>query len=72
MSATYQEVMVRSDDHVKRLVAELIREWVRFAVKPEPDGWWRVRAWYRHPSLTEPLETVHLATLASETLMERP
>ena len=65
----YQEVMVRADDHVLRIAHELVRQGAKFSVKPERDGWWRVRAWFESPSsITAPL----LPLIASETLAVRP
>jgi hypothetical protein len=40
----WKEVHVRDTEHLGRIVLRLISDEVEFDVRPEPDGWWRVRA----------------------------
>lgn len=42
--ADKHEVRVRSEDHATRLSTALIHEEVAFDVRPEPNGWWLIRA----------------------------
>lgn len=45
------EARVRSEEHVSRLTAALVHEEVEFTVRPEPDGWWLIRAKIAEPTL---------------------
>ena len=40
----WTEAHVRDAEHVGRIVLRLVAEEAEFDVRPEPDGWWRVRA----------------------------
>jgi hypothetical protein len=57
MSWWNEEKWIQTDDHVERLVSELVRMERRVSLTPKPDGWWRVRTDLRSSSENpEPFE----------------